>query len=521
MIDLQIIYKIETNLTITMEMIMKNKRRFALLSCFVLLLCCYNVTIRANAQTNYQLTKQSLTMNTGESESLSMNQPKSKHSFSYQILDLSTGENNPTGLTLEADLNSPGTFTVYAKKQGSYQIKASLTITNKKGNQKQFTDYCTVDVALKGFEEEGVAYALGTEQKLVYGGLGKKVTFTSSHPEIATVDKKGIVIAKSVGSTTISTNLKDSDGQPLYQCTVDVTKPSVTFHDKLLLKGNVISYEITGQSVYSKVSVSSSNLNIVSVDQDKLLATGGGTAKISFAIDGKSFTKKLRIYDPRFEEPMYLLSKGENKNIQVTGFPSGSEITYSVENKKIAPLSSDGTITGKKYGNTILTAKSNDITIQCGISVTTPNAAASVKRALSAVGSQYSQALRMEEGYYDCSSFVWRSYQESGIRFGSETWAPTAADIALSLVNQDQTLSEQALSPKDLLAGDLIFYSSSQNGRYLNIDHVAIFTGLMPAPDYWYTDVLYTGAIAEAGSRGVVHDVYQENKPIVLIARPR
>ena len=89
--------------------------------------------------------------------------------------------------------------------------------------------------------------------------------------------------------------------------------------------------------------------------------------------------------------------------------------------------------------------------------------------ALSKVGCQYSQALRDEEGYYDCSSLVYRLYREVGIDYLS---GMTAAAEAQYLEENNMGISEQELQP-----GDLIFYSYGTNGRYKNITHVAIYVG--------------------------------------------
>lgn len=94
---------------------------------------------------------------------------------------------------------------------------------------------------------------------------------------------------------------------------------------------------------------------------------------------------------------------------------------------------------------------------------------------------KYSLAKRMEEGYIDCSTYVWKCYRPIGMYFGDSGYAPTAADIAhwcngtgrlldLKKVNKDTSKLEP---------GDLLFYPkpSGDNGRYKNISHVSIYVG--------------------------------------------
>lgn len=93
----------------------------------------------------------------------------------------------------------------------------------------------------------------------------------------------------------------------------------------------------------------------------------------------------------------------------------------------------------------------------------------------------YSQAKRMQEGYVDCSSYVWRCYAKAGIFLGQEEYAPTAAEIARWCEEKGvlQTISEERGRDRMLQPGDLIFYTKRKgnNGRFMNIAHVSIYLG--------------------------------------------
>lgn len=89
--------------------------------------------------------------------------------------------------------------------------------------------------------------------------------------------------------------------------------------------------------------------------------------------------------------------------------------------------------------------------------------------ALSKAGCRYSQDDRDGEGVYDCSSLVYRLYAEVGIHYLS---GMSAAEEARYLESNGMGVTEAELQP-----GDLIFYSHEQNGRYKNINHVAIYIG--------------------------------------------
>lgn len=127
---------------------------------------------------------------------------------------------------------------------------------------------------------------------------------------------------------------------------------------------------------------------------------------------------------------------------------------------------------------------------------------AAVDLALTKLGTPYSQALRNQEGYFDCSSFTYWVYSQLGIRLqhgGSNTAAAQGRYI---------TENNLAVSYDDLSPGDLIFYSFETNGRYMNISHIAIYAG--------------NGYVVDASSsRGevVYRPLYGQNS-IVLCGRP-
>ena len=117
--------------------------------------------------------------------------------------------------------------------------------------------------------------------------------------------------------------------------------------------------------------------------------------------------------------------------------------------------------------------------------------------ALTKVGCGYSQDRRYDEGWYDCSSLVYRLYKEVGIEL------PAVAST------QGQYCFENAMiiNKDELRPGDLIFYSTEENGEFRNITHVAIYVG--------------NGMMVHAAnsSRGVVLDPLRTNN-VVFYARP-
>lgn len=187
---------------------------------------------------------------------------------------------------------------------------------------------------------------------------------------------------------------------------------------------------------------------------------------------------------------------------------SYSSIKWSTSNSNIASVTSSGKVTGKNVGRANIYATINGTKYTLKVEVVTKTTYNAVQYANNAVGCAYSQSKRMSKGYYDCGSLVWRSYANAGLYIGGKTdWAPTAASGASTLNSSSKTVSYSSVSASDLLPGDLIYTSTSSNGRYRNITHAAIYVG--------------NGKIVEAANSrtGVVKRNYS-TKNIVLIARP-
>ena len=127
-----------------------------------------------------------------------------------------------------------------------------------------------------------------------------------------------------------------------------------------------------------------------------------------------------------------------------------------------------------------------------------------VQFALSKLGYPYSQQHRDDGEHFDCSSLCFYAYKSAGISitYGGSN---TAAALANYCSANGQTVTIDQLQP-----GDLIFYCCTPgNGRFMGIDHVAIYAG--------------EGKIIDAScSKGYVvyRNIFWKDR-IVLCGRPR
>lgn len=231
------------------------------------------------------------------------------------------------------------------------------------------------------------------------------------------------------------------------------------------------SYKSSNEEMYVSCSLSD---DVISV-----YLSGTGTTTMEFTINGKVFTCKIKIVPVYMTNNGVVLTKGNTKQLKVKN--GGSGVTWKSLNPTIASVSSTGLVKAKKGGTAVIVATIGEDKLGCAVNVTTETMKGVVNRAQSIAKGTYSQERRMQKGYYDCSSLVWRAYSPSGLKFGSNYWAPVAADIAKWSMKYGKKISngltDGQIQKKKLQVGDLFFQTGADNGRYKGIYHVEMFIG--------------------------------------------
>ena len=213
---------------------------------------------------------------------------------------------------------------------------------------------------------------------------------------------------------------------------------------------------------------------------------GSGSTTLKITINDKTYKIKVKIVEISCSTDSVLLSPGKSKTVRVKGIGSNAKIKWKSSNKKVATVKKNGKkakIKAKKKGNAVITATVNgSVKVGCAVSVTTKKKVKAIKWAQKyiASGAKYSQSKRMQDGYYDCSALVWKAYSRVGYYFGDKSYAPTAASIAKYLKTQNRLKGKctwKKTQKMVMTAGDLIFQTGSDNGRFKGIYHVEMFCG--------------------------------------------
>lgn len=378
--------------------------------------------------------------------------------------------------------------TVKAANQNiSLGLQGRNEISVKKGD--------VITFSLNTTEESSVYYAIREE-------IASVLYYVDDDEDGVLVKKAdGVFQAVGVGTTYLTVSVKNREGEEIsehsYRIVSSVDMSSVTL-DKTSLRGYQYDKSYDYQTLYVNVrglegvyeddidfSYTSSNkkMSVYCNFGDGKIAietADAGTTHLKFIINGKAFTVKLTVSRVRLScDSSLLMVPKKTKRIKVKGI--SGKVTWKSSNPKVLTVSKTGKLKAKKPGNVLVTARVGKGKLGCVISVVTK----ARKRVIDAANSmgknwKYSQPKRMQKGYYDCSSLVWKSYRKEKKSFGMKNYAPVAADIGKWCAKHKKLIKGNAyrnIQKMKFRPGALTFKTGYKNGRYKGIYHVEMFIG--------------------------------------------
>lgn len=334
--------------------------------------------------------------------------------------------------------------------------------------------------------------------------MGQPVTvsywsYQVSDEDVIMVDSNGYYKALMSGTTGVSIYGYGETGEIVFTAncsfTVSINMTNVVL-DKSSIKGYICGYEGFQEGINirdpdmvidgnSEVLCDSSNLGMgISCWLENhvlyISCYSAGDTVLTVKINGKEFIIRVSVSQLEISKRSYVTSKGKKTKLKVKG--TSDKPVWSSSDSSVAKVSSDGTVRCRRIGNAVITADFGGKKVGCAVSVISPKLLKVINRAKK-IGStwKYSQPKRMQTGYYDCSSLVWKSYSLMGKKFGGASYAPVAADIAKWCKQHGKVLSKacsyKQIQKMKFRPGDLMFRTGQNNGRYLGIYHVEMFTG--------------------------------------------
>lgn len=193
--------------------------------------------------------------------------------------------------------------------------------------------------------------------------VGQTISWSSSNSNVAKVSD-GKVTAINPGTATITASFVYGGKTFSASCSVTVKKVSIELstHSKSLIIGDTSAINATTSPGGLVVSWESTNNMVASVSSGKITAKAPGsiTIKATMTYNGKEYLDSCSV---TVVEPSVKLSKSQvkiskNETFKLSGetLPSGQTITWKSENTNICSIDSNGTITGKNTGNTMVYA---------------------------------------------------------------------------------------------------------------------------------------------------------------------
>lgn len=302
-----------------------------------------------------------------------------------------TGSLSPKGASGKITWSSSNPKAAGVSSSGTVKAKAlgKTTITAKLASGVRAS--CTVTVVKRPssvkLNKKSLTLVRGSSQKLTYTLSPKNtvasVTWSSSNPKVASVDKNGKVKAVKVGTASIT--VKTVNGKKTV-CKVKITPPpaakirlSSTSLTVLTGEKTKLAYTLTPSDSANKPKWSSSNPKVAAVDsKGNVTAKAAGTATITAKISSKVFAKckikvnkKVPVSSISIRASVPYLGVGETIKLKAAVSPSNTtdQMKWSSENPSVATVAQDGTVRGMKAGGTVIRASAGKITKSYRIAV--------------------------------------------------------------------------------------------------------------------------------------------------------
>ncbi len=248
-----------------------------------------------------------------------------------------------------------GTCTLSIKFSNGLEIKKEVTVV-------------LPEVTIK-FVNKSVTVGKGESSvlKTILSGTTGKITWSSSNKTVATVDSNGKIIAKNVGSSTITATLSNGNKADC-KIIVKAAPTYIQLSDSKLVLGTEekknLSFTLNGNAASYNITYTSSNPAIARVDSKSGQISALKTGKVTITVktyNGKTASCTVEVKKAptsiKFDKNSITLIKNGTAKLKTTlSAGSAGKVTFKSSNELIAKVNASGTVTAVAPGVAYISA---------------------------------------------------------------------------------------------------------------------------------------------------------------------
>ncbi len=204
-------------------------------------------------------------------------------------------------------------------------------------------------------------------------GASKKVKWTSSNANIATVDSKGMITAKKAGTCSVTATANGVSATckvTVLNPTIELNKTSIQLYENMK---ETLTATVRGAS--SKVKWTSTNYDVADVNQKGIItALSEGTSVITAKANGVSARCTVTVKSPTLTISKTKLKMYPGMQIKLTAEAKGAkkEVRWNSLTRSYVSVDNRGLVTALTTGTGYVQASANGISKECKVVIIDP-----------------------------------------------------------------------------------------------------------------------------------------------------
>ncbi len=281
----------------------------------------------------------------------------------FYLIAVSSNGKKPTFSSSDKSVASVSTYgKITAKKSGTATITAK--IKNGEASCKIKVNKTSIQLNMKKISLE-IGYSAKLKASV---STGHPVKFKSEKSSIASVNEKGVILAKKSGTTTITVTADKTS----VSCKVTVKQPKVRLNlsSVSLYRKEKVKLSVTSTSKHAPKWKSNKKSVAVVDENGTVTAVKNGTATITATVDGISKTCDVTVKKPEisFEKASITLTVGKEYQAKAK-VSSQNKPVYSSSNPCIATVDQNGNIHAVSSGKAYIYAKEDGVKARLTVTV--------------------------------------------------------------------------------------------------------------------------------------------------------